>query len=134
MRLARLSSALLSCKGQAEPVGGAYDGTSLAPIAPLVQPGPQGRGAAAVFGRKGLAEAAPRPGPAVPRHVPARGRNEPVQLTLRLDPERHRRLKIVAARTGRASCDLIREALDRHLPDACPDCVCLRGEPCGTDG
>ena len=54
-----------------------------------------------------------------------------VRMSLRLDPERHTRLRIVAARKGARPQDLLREALDSVLATTPDDCPCVRGElPC----
>lgn len=47
-------------------------------------------------------------------------------LTVRLDAARHTRLRILAARRGRTSQDLMVEALDRMLEAAGETCACLR--------
>jgi len=64
-----------------------------------------------------------KPKPSTDRAVP------PVTMTLRLDKDRHLRLKIAAAKTRRSSAELIRASLDRHLHElasASPEaCACL---------
>jgi len=45
---------------------------------------------------------------------------------VRLDAARHTRLRILAARRGRTSQDLMVEALDRMLEAAGETCACLR--------
>ena len=52
-----------------------------------------------------------------------------VALTLRLDRDRHRRLRIFAARRERTSQEVIVRALDAYLEACGADCACLRGSP-----
>jgi hypothetical protein len=67
---------------------------------------------------------APRPEPQ-PATAPAGPRR---RLTLRLEPDRHLRLKLAAAHLGMSLQDVILAALDDHLPRVAP-CVCLKGDP-----
>jgi hypothetical protein len=53
-------------------------------------------------------------------------RKRRIALTLRLDPTRHMRLKILAARRERTSHDLLMEALDGLLEAGGRECSCLR--------
>lgn len=53
------------------------------------------------------------------------------KLSLRLDRERHLRLKIAAAHLGRSNQAILLDALDSYLekiaPETAIDCVCLNG-------
>ena len=63
------------------------------------------------------------------RQEPAGRRQEDrVALTVRLDRERHRRLRIFGARYACSSQDVIVRALDAYLETCGDDCACLRGE------
>jgi hypothetical protein len=59
-------------------------------------------------------------------------RDERIALTLRLDRERHRRLRILAARHDCTSQEVIVAALDAYLAACSGDCACLRGGPEGS--
>lgn len=48
-------------------------------------------------------------------------------FTLRLDPERHLRLRLIGARTHRSAQSLLIEALDRLLDEMAPDAGCSCG-------
>lgn len=136
MKPARLTGGLLARKGGAAPLAGAYGGTSLEPLIGLF-----GRGAPRPA--SAWAETA-EPVRAIPSEPPrsalaarpaiepiAIRRNAPVRLGLRLDPDRHARLRIMAARKGVRPQDLLRDALDEVLAAAKDDCPCVRGElPC----
>jgi len=54
----------------------------------------------------------------------------PVAMTLRLDGERHRRLRLFAACTDRSMQSVLVAALDAYIARACADddhgCACLR--------
>ena len=57
------------------------------------------------------------------------GRAErPVSLTLRLDPGRHSRLRIFAARRGQSAQKVLVSALDAYHAACGADCACMRGE------
>lgn len=56
--------------------------------------------------------------------TPAGG--ERARISLRLDPVRHRRLRIAAAHLDCSLQDLLIAALDAHLADLVPACPCLR--------
>ena len=126
---ARLSGELLARKGQALPSGGlGYAAMTLdqplpsAGTSALVRYGsPAARDALAHDGcRRTTAE----------RRLPPSGRREEdrVALTVRLDRERHRRLRIFGARHECSSQEAIVRALDAYL-EACGDrCPCLRAE------
>ena len=158
MKPARLTSGLLARKGGAAPLAGAYGGTNLEPLIGLfgrgaprpapawadaaepvlpVAPEPQ-RPAPAALASVPRAPAVPRtsavpcaPGPRAAIEPMALRRNAPVRLGLRLDPDRHARLRIMAARKGVRPQDVLRDALDTVLATAKDDCPCVRGElPC----
>jgi len=57
--------------------------------------------------------------------VPAKDRR---RLTLRLDPERHMRLKLAAAHLDLSLQDILIAALDAHLAREAP-CPCLAADP-----
>jgi hypothetical protein len=124
---ARLSGELLARKGEALPTGGfAY--ATLA----LDQPPPASKTAALVrYGSAVARDAVARDGSRTPeRRLQPSGRREEdrVALTVRLDRERHRRLRIFGARHECSSQEAIVRALDAYL-EACGDrCACLRGE------
>jgi hypothetical protein len=124
---ARLTSDLLVRKGQAIPTGGfAHAGIELS------QPLP----ASARLGiprATGLLAPSPlsvrtAPGRA-PGHRPGAARQGRVALTLRLDRERHRRLKVFSARNQQTTQEVLLAALDAYLAACGADCACLRGEP-----
>jgi len=89
---------------------------------------------AALMARKGAAQpsrlfavastaaAAPRPGRPAP---PAKDRR---RITLRLDAERHMRLKLAAAHLELSLQDILIAALDAYLAREAP-CACLAAEP-----
>ncbi|HEX3207945.1 MAG TPA: hypothetical protein VHQ91_01100 [Geminicoccaceae bacterium] len=127
-RRARLTSDLLVRKGQAIPTGGfAHAGIELSQ--PL--PAPAALGAAHANG-------VPAPGPlaadAAPARSPGRRRagasREPrLALTLRLDRERHRRLKVFSARRQQSTQEVLLQALDAYLEACGADCACLQAGP-----
>jgi hypothetical protein len=111
---ARLTGELLARKGQATPTGG-FASAAIALSQPL--PAPHKRGRAAGEGSR--AATGPRSRPGDPQRV---------ALTLRLDREAHRRLRIFAARRGWTGQEVIRKALDAYLAACSVDCACLRDE------
>lgn len=125
---ARLSGELLARKGQALPTGGlAYATMTL--DQPLPSYGP------AVLVRYGslpaqdaLAQGASRRTAERRRQPAGRREEDRVALTLRLDRERHRRLRIFCARHECSSQEVIVRALDAYLETCGEDCACLRGE------
>lgn len=139
MREARLTGSLLARKGGAAPLAGAYGGTSLEPLIGLF-----GRGMIRPAGRVDSVELPPPATPprlrlhatsATPPPPAVTTASAGVRMSLRLDPERHTRLRIVAARKGTRPQDLLREALDSVLAAAPDDCPCVRGElPCCSKG
>ncbi len=119
-RHAKLTSDLLVRKGQASPTGGfahtGIDPTQLLP-APTTLDLP----------RIGAALGTGRPAAAA-RRASARAEGR-VALTLRLDRERHRRLKVFCARSQQTTQEVMLKALDAYLEAGGADCACLRGEP-----
>ena len=126
---ARLSGELLARKGHALPAGGlTYTAMT------LDQPLPSyGTHALVRYGSLPAQDALARDGShrtlAERRRQPA-GRREDhrVALTLRLDRDRHRRLRIFCARQECSSQEVIVRALDAYLATCGDDCACLRGE------
>lgn len=125
---ARLSGELLARKGQALPTGGlAYATMTL--DQPLPSYGP------AVLVRYGslpaqdaLTQGASRRTAERRRQPAGRREEDRVALTLRLDRERHRRLRIFCARHECSSQEVIVRALEAYLETCGEDCACLRGE------
>ena len=52
-----------------------------------------------------------------------------IALTLRLDRERHRRLKVFCARRQQTTQEVMLNALDAYLEACGADCACLRSDP-----
>ena len=133
---ARLTSALLARKGQAYPTGGfAYPAMDLGQ--PLPGPdklSPPRRSLARARGALNSVGGAPATQLRPLRRPPSQSDDGRVALTLRLDRERHRRLRIFAARHERTGQEVILRALDLYLAACGPDCACLRGEPEGCAG
>jgi hypothetical protein len=124
-RRVKLTSDLLVRKGQASPTGGfAHAGIDLSQ--PLPAPTTLD-----LLPRIGTALGNGRPAVALRR---ARARTEDrVALTLRLDRDRHRRLKVFCARGQQTTQEVLIKALDAYLEAGGADCACLRGDPeeCG---
>lgn len=126
---ARLSGELLARKGQALPSGGLAYATMA-----LDQPLPScGTSALVRYGsvpaQDALAREASRRTTAERRRQPSGRREEDrVALTVRLDRERHRRLRIFGARHDCSSQEVIVRALDAYLETCGDRCACLRGE------
>ncbi|MGH6899724.1 MAG: CopG family ribbon-helix-helix protein [Geminicoccaceae bacterium] len=119
---ARLTSALLARKGQALPTGGfAQAKLALIPSQPT----------AAKRNRQccDTLSSSERPAAPVRRsgRRPGAGAGDRVAFTVRLDHERHTRLKILAARRGRSGQEMLLRALDAYLEACAIDCPCLRG-------
>jgi hypothetical protein len=120
---ARLTPELLARKGQALPTTGFAHAVALG--RPLLGPDQRARGRYDGAPRAG-AEARQATGDR--RQEPAGRRQEDrVALTVRLDRERHRRLRIFGARYACSSQDVIVRALDAYLETCGDDCACLRG-------
>lgn len=106
--LASLTAGLLARKGQAQPAIRSAFGTR-----PAVEPRP-----AVIVQQQRLAAAFPAP-------VEARR----IALTLRLEDDRHLRLKLLAARRRMSIQTILVEALDGILSESADDsCVCGAGE------
>jgi hypothetical protein len=116
---ARLTGELLARKGEALPATGMATATlALAPTRPTLV-------------RAGVAASSDgeRRGSRSERRQPAgRREDDRVALTLRLDRERHRRLRIFSARHDCSGQDVIVRALDAYLEGCSDHCACLRGE------
>lgn len=141
-RAARLTSSLLVRKGDAAPAGI----PPRHPDVPLVQVSPPVSEARAAPLRA-ISEAEPQTAAASPGAgatvnpagpTPAAGRTgraggggsgERFATTLRLDPVRHYRLKLFAARQRTEVQDLLVRAVDAYLEARAGDCPCLRGGP-----
>ena len=119
-RAAQLVSGLLIRKGDAIPTGGfAHVGADLSQLLPA-----RGKLEAARAGRV-TASSAPGAGAGrtrTPKRRTGVAQVPRVPLTLRLDPERHRRLKIFCTRSQRTTQAVLLEALDIYL------------KACGADG
>jgi len=114
---ARLTSDLLVRKGQALPASG------------YIQPAIR---LAEISTHGGASDRAQRPAPLPGTTLALAGggsdRTErPVCLTLRLDPGRHSRLRIFAARRGESAQKVLISALDAYLAACGADCACMRG-------
>jgi hypothetical protein len=124
---ARLTPELLARKGQALPTTGFAHAVALG--RPLLGPDQHapGRydGAPATAGRAG--EEARKASRDRRQESAGRRQEDRVALTVRLDRERHRRLRIFGARYACSSQDVIVRALDAYLETCGDDCACLRG-------
>jgi len=126
---ARLSGELLARRGQALPTGGfAYASIALDQPLPAAERTALVRyGAAAPPGpvaRAGMRTANPDR-----RQQPSGRRDDDrVALTVRLDRERHRRLRIFGARHECSGQEVIVRALDAYFETCGDRCACLRGE------
>jgi hypothetical protein len=116
MTVASLNATLLARKGGARP---AVPGAEPAAPAGSTSPPPSAQPAQAA----GPTAPAPRLRPAAAEPAPGGAR---ARLTLRLDPERHRRLRLAAAHLDRSLQALLTDALERYLaelPVHCPCCT-----------
>lgn len=114
---ARLNGGLLARKGQATPTNAAYPR--------LASSRPDAVTAALGQVRPG------RPICEEPNTRRPRRESDRVGLTLRLDRDRHTRLKIVAARHGQSGQSVLLDALDAYLEMCGADCACLRRKAAG---
>lgn len=112
---APLTGDLLAAKGRATAQG--FKPT-LAAAAPSPVPGPS-----SVAGPRAVPCASPGASPG-PTPVLAIGRaggggggdaNRRIKSTIRLDPDRHRRLKLLSAHLGKSGLDILIEALDLYM-------------------
>jgi hypothetical protein len=125
---AKLIGDLLVRKGHAAPTGGfAHVGVDLSRLLPVrakldAPPGDR-------------VPANGEHAPAGPARSPERGndaaKERRVSLTLRLDREHHRCLKIFCARSERTIQSVLARALNAYLKACGADCACLRGAPEG---
>jgi hypothetical protein len=125
-RPARLTSALLARKGHALPAGGFAQSR----LGPTPQPSPAGRetktsGAAAP--RAARSSELIRRGAAQPNRTPERAGAERIAVTVRLDRKRYRRLKSLAARSGRSGQEILVAALDAYFEAGARDRAHLPG-------
>jgi hypothetical protein len=119
---ARLTSALLARKGQALPTGG-FAHAKLA----LIPPQPTDTKADRECCGLPASSATPSVRVRRPARQPGPAAADRVAFTLRLDRERHVRLKVLAARRGRSGQEMLLRALDAYLEACAADCPCLRG-------
>lgn len=119
---ARLTAALLARKGHALPTGGFAHSRldRLPPPASTAKPDRQPWAAPA------SAEPQPEGPRPAPRRSTAAADADRIAFTLRLDRDRHARLRILAARRGRSGQEMLIKALDAYLEACAADCPCLR--------
>jgi hypothetical protein len=124
---ARLTSDLLARKGHALPTGGfAHAKLDLIPPQPTIAK-PERSVQAGATPREALGQSwHPAAAARAPRQARQPAADERVAFTLRLDPERHARLRILAARRGRSGQEMLLKALDAYLEACAADCPCLR--------
>lgn len=123
---ARLTSALLARKGDALPTGGfAHTRLDLVPPQPSAARLEQQRCGTSVP-RAPLLPDITRPAAQKPSRRADRAGQDRVAFTVRLDRQRHTRLKILAARRGRSGQEILIKALDAYLEACATDCACLR--------
>jgi hypothetical protein len=126
MSAATLSSNLLASKGGAAPAGGRSRTPKRAVAAGLRPVG------------AGTSTASPTASPKAPGDLPAGPQGEVVhddggappgaeraRVTLRLDGERHRRLRVAAACRGESMQTVMVAALDAYLASGAGGCVCV---------
>lgn len=107
---ARLTSSLLARKGQALPAAG-FSSRAAGAVLP---------GRLEVVGGRGEA------GVASVRHAPSGQPGRRVAMTVRLDRDRHVRLKVFAALHELNCQDVLVQALDAYLRACGADCACMR--------
>jgi hypothetical protein len=122
---ARLTASLLARKGQALPTGGfAHAKLDLLPLQTSApKPERQPWAAPATPAARTERSCAVH---AEPTHDAAEAEDGRVAFTLRLDRDRHARLRILAARRGRSGQEMLIKALDAYLEACAIDCPCLR--------
>lgn len=137
--IAALSGGLLVRKGGAMPASLAFPAPEPAPrIEARLQTPPGPRSEAPARPRGGMPR---RQGDEGPPRMPRAGGGEPprrgagsAKVSLRLDPERHQRLRIAALHQRLSGQQLLLAALDAYLADCAAsvndgNCVCLRRQP-----
>ncbi len=108
---ASLTSSLLAEKGAAIPTVGPVDGSAR----PTTIPPPPAGDIAATARPTQPPETAP-----FDDATPRRDKADRVRVTLRIDPERHFRLKLVAAHLNQNTQDVLSVALDSYLDQVAP--------------
>ena len=127
MKAASLNGSLLARKGAARPSGLTF--LTGAPESDPIERSKAGVGAVAATGGSTFTE--PRSVAPLPKAAPVRDKGAPVaKLTLRLDRERHLRLKLTSAHARRSVQDILTMALDEYLEKVVPEafnggCACL---------
>jgi hypothetical protein len=114
MTVASLTGQLLARKGEARP--SIVHGREPRPARSAPPPEPA----------RCVPAAAPQPAPAADPGPGAPDRR--ARLTLRLDPNRHRRLRLAAVHTERSLQQLMTAALDAYLAGLDLDCACVRSD------
>ncbi|HET6519203.1 MAG TPA: hypothetical protein VFG47_05220 [Geminicoccaceae bacterium] len=141
-RAATLHSGLLARKGHAAPAPGGYGATvpaaataALPAIEALPPAPPRPKPVSLVADTAPTPEAAaPRPRRAPSGRPPREGAGDRLRFTFRLDRQRYKQLKILAAQSGLTSREIVARALECYLKAAGPACACLRdcGEGCDS--
>ncbi len=114
MTTAKLSAALLASKGSAQPLANIYEHPMQKPI------------------NLAFEHSMERPRKDRGRHAPIAASERDAKMSLRLERDQHRKLKILAARRGESLQAVLREALNEHLNSYDQDCECMRNGGCGT--
>lgn len=131
--VAQLSGRLLARKGEATPVARVDVATLGGEMPPRRRP-PQSFGNRSpdveeAQARRGGGEHAPHGSRELPQASGHRGQAKRYAFTLRLDPERHRRLRLLSARLDRSAQAILVDALDELLQDYAKTddgCACMR--------
>jgi hypothetical protein len=163
-RAATLHSGLLARKGHAAPASGGYGATVPAaataalPAVEALPPAPPRPKPVSLVADTAptpvslvadtaptpvslVADTAPTPEAAAPRprrapsgRPPREGDGDRLRFTFRLDRQRYKQLKILAAQSGLTSREIVARALECYLKAAGPACACLRdcGEGCDS--
>ncbi len=121
---ASLTGVLLAAKGAASPQG--FDPRLPEPV--LASLGKAAAATGALKPKKMKKNGAAAEGAKAPRSAG----DERIRLSFRLDPDRHRRLKLLSVHLGKSSQRILDEALDRVLSEAAETiggggCACLNG-------
>lgn len=122
---ARLTAALLARKGNALPTGG-FAHSRLDRLPPPASAPKPDRQPWAAPGPDEAAREPSRPAQPEPCRSIGETEDERVAFTLRLDRDRHARLRILAAKRGRSGQEMLVKALDAYLEACATDCPCLR--------